>query len=299
MPNLTSKMLALRFWMTLGALLLVGLLAIQCQPQSSSRAMSDSATLNNHSGSQDKDRSQPDVQTDSATGIIPIALLYEINPWAMVLGSDSPSFALYEDGLVIFIRPAGGEGGPEYAFVKLNEQERNALVASLPTKQFFELEPRYETTLATDQPTTVINLRDEGRLKRVVVYGGLKRTDNDRKEGAPAAFIEIYEKLKGFRPARAARWMPEKVEVMIWPFENAGGALPWPKNWPDTKHPETRKRGTSDDQINYSIYLTPAQYEALKKSVKDKSADALLINGRKWAFSFRFPFPGEDSWRKK
>jgi len=215
----------------------------------------------------------------------------------MVLGADSPSLALYEDGLLIFAREAAG-GGYEYASARLGAEERDSLVRSLPSAQFFGLEPRYATTMVTDQPTTVIKLRDGDRLKTVSVYGGLKRTDNDRKEGAPASFVEIYEKLKGFRPARAARWMPEKVELMIWPFENAGDPLPWPKNWPDTTHPTTKKRGTSDDQINYSIYLAPAQYETLKKSAEAKSADALLINGRKWAFSFRFPFPGEDSWRK-
>ncbi|HEY0376791.1 MAG TPA: hypothetical protein VGC87_07530 [Pyrinomonadaceae bacterium] len=285
--------------MVLGALLLAGVLAIQCQPQSPARATDDvvrtagPADANNGTVSP-----QPGGQSNAAAGRRPVVLVYEINPWAQVLGSDSPSFALYEDGLVIFARPRA-EGGYEYASATLDAGERDSLVRSMPATQFFELEARYETTLATDQPTTLITLWDEGRAKSVSVYGGLKRTDNDRKEGAPAAFVEIYEKLKGFQPAHAARWLPAKVELMIWPFENAGGALPWPKNWPDTRHPETRRRGASDDQINYSIYLTPAQYEALKKSVKDKSADALLINGRKWAFSFRFPFPGEDSWRKK
>lgn len=261
--------------MVLGALILAGVLSLQLHT--------------NDAGAQSK----------RTVGRRPVVLIYEINPWLQVIGSDSPSFALYEDGLLIFARPRAEGGGYEYASAKLSAQERDALVQSLPAKQFQELEPRYETTLATDQPTTVIKLWDRDLVKSVSVYGGLKRTDNDRKEGAPAAFVETYEKLKGFQPSKATRWTPEKVELMIWPFENAGDALPWPKNWPDTQHPETKRRGQSPDQISYSIYVTPAQYESLKKSAKEKSADALLINGRKWAFSFRFPFPAEESWRKK
>lgn len=287
MSEQTSKPHTARCLLALGALVLAGALALQLQPQPPARATGVQLQANG---------AVPGTINPQAGGS-PVAIIYEMNPWAMVIGSDSPSFALYGDGLMIFVRP-DAEGGHEYASAKLSRQELDALVRSLPAKQFQELEPRYETTMVTDQPTTVITLWDGGRAKTVSVYGGLKRTDNDRNEPAPAAFVETYEKLKGFRASKAARWMPEKVELMIWPFENAGDPLPWPKNWPDTRHPETKKRGASGDQINYSIYLTPAQYEALKKRAEAKSADALLINGRKWAFSFRYPFPGEDSWRK-
>lgn len=286
-----------------GVLLLAGVLMIQCQPQSSvqatDRVVQTDGTGGANNGTADNGTvaPQPGGQSNAAAAGKPVAVIYEVDPWAMVLGSDSPTVALYEDGLFIFARKAA-DGGYEYASARLNAAERDALVGSLPAKQFFELGPRYETTLITDQPTYVVKLWDGGSLKSVSVYGGLRRTDNDRKEPAPAAFIEIYEKLKGFQPAGASRWTPEKVELMIWPYESASDPLPWPKNWPDTTHPTTKKRGTSGDQINYSIYLTPAQYESLKKSVNSKSADALLINQRKWAFSFRFTFPGEDSWRK-
>lgn len=224
-----------------------------------------------------------------------IVLLYEHNPWAMVLGSDSPTFAMYDDGLVIFAR-TNQEGRPEYASVILSEKERADFLAALPVKQFNELRPDYELDLMTDQPTTVLSVGDKAGLKSVRVYGKLQRA---ARENDPRAFIEIYQKLKSFGDARAARWMPERVELMIWPYENAGEPLPWPKNWPDTAHPTTKKRGTGKDSINYSIYLTPAQYENLRKQVERKSADALLINNHKWAFSFRFPFPNEESWRKR
>ena len=284
--------------MVLGALLLAGALSLQLQLRASAPGPTRLAGIGEAGGAVNGTVNPPHGgQTNSAAGTKPVAVVYEMNPWLQVIGADSPSFALYEDGLLIFARPRE-EGGHEYASAKLGGRELADLVQSLPARQFFGLEPRYETTMATDQPTTVIKLWDGDSLKTVSVYGGLRRTDNDRQEAAPDAFLEVYEKLKGLRPAGAARWTPEKVELMIWPFENAGDPLPWPKGWPDTAHPETRRRGESPGQISYSIYLTPARYEALRKSVSEKSADALLINGRKWAFSFRFPFPAEDSWRK-
>lgn len=300
MPNLTLKPHPARFLMMLGVTLLAGILVIQCQPlKSSSHAANNStAQIPDDNTNQGKAAPQPENKIDLPAGRVPVALVYEFDPWAMVLGSDSPSFALYADGLVIFVRRAQ-DGKHEYASVVLSAEERDALVSSLPVKQFFGLERHYETTGITDQPTTTVILWDKDQLKSVSVYGGLRRTDNDRKEGAPAAFIETYEKLKSFRSARAVKWMPEKVEMMIWPYETAGDAMTWPKAWPDTNHPETKKRGDGQDRIAYSIYLTQPQYATLLKRIERDSESALLINGRKWAFSFRFPFPSEEDWRKK
>lgn len=222
-----------------------------------------------------------------------VVLLYERDPWAMVIGSDSPTFALYDDGLVIFTG-AHGEGRREYASVMLSERERTEFLASLPLKRFDDLQNEWELDSRTDQPTTLISVRGGDWIKLVRVYGNLERAT---KADGPQAFIEMYRRLKSFQHARAARWMPEKIELMLWPYESAGSPLSWPEGWPGTTHPTTRQHAeVGKVGINYSIYLTPAQYERLKKEVEAKDSDALLINKRKWAFSFRFPFPDEDSW---
>ena len=170
-----------------------------------------------------------------------VILLYEHNPWAMVIGSDSPSFALYDDGLLIFTR-TNQEGRPEYASLTLSGKELEDFLASLPVKEFNELRHEYELDLRTDQPTTVLSVGDRRGLKSVRVYGNLQRS---MKADDPQAFMEIYRKLKSFEDARARRWMPEKIELMIWPYESASDPLAWPKGWPDTAHPSTKKKGTS------------------------------------------------------
>lgn len=294
MKTLNMKAGTARLSMLLLMSLLLTLLLTQCAPANSSRAV----RYANQSTVDDDTNKRADSRPEDKKDGSPIVLLYEMNPWANVIGSDTPSFALYENGLVIFVRRVESRQFELFS-VMLSEQERDSLVASLPAKQFFDLEPRYETTLITDQQTTVIYMRDGSRAKSVSVYGGLRRTDNDRKEGAPSAFIEIYEKIKGFGDNRAEPWMPEKIEMMVWPYDNAGSALPWPKSWPDTKHPQTKKRGAGVDEIAYSIYLTRQQYETFKSRAARADGNAVLINGRKWAFDFRYPFPNEDKWRNQ
>jgi hypothetical protein len=296
MKNLTIKASPARLFMMLLMSLLLTFLTTQCAPANSSRAVTDANRPMADGDTNKRADSRPEDKKDGSVQDAPIVLLYEMNPWANVIGSDTPSFALYDNGLVIFAHRVESRQFELFS-VMLSEQERDSLVASLPAKQFFDLEPRYETTLITDQQTTVIYMRDGSRAKSVSVYGGLRRTDNDRKAGAPPAFIEIYEKIKGFNDTRAERWMPEKIEMMIWPYENAGSALAWPKGWPDTKHPQTKKRGDGMDEIAYSIYLTPKQYETFKSRVARAGENAVLINGREWAFDFRYPFPNEDAWR--
>jgi hypothetical protein len=305
MLNLTLKPMLFRFWMMTGVLLLIGTLALNCQPKQSTSLIANKPIANKLTPQTSDDNPNPgqddskiESQHNLPTGRKAIALIYVINPWKMVLGSDSPTLALYGDGLLIFTRRAQS-GDYEYASVMLNRQERNALVSSLPIKKFRELQSDYQLTGATDQKTTIISLWDNNQLKTVSVYGEFEGTAAPKHEDAPPAFIEAYEKLGAFRKESASRWMPEKMEMMIWPFDGAGEALPWPKDWPDTKNPETKKRGDGRDQISYSIYLTPAQYETFENQASKKSANVVLIDGRKWAFSFRFPFPNEEDWRKK
>jgi hypothetical protein len=54
------------------------------------------------------------------TGTQPLVLLTEYNPWAMVIGSDSPTFALYGNGTVIW-RAEGRSG--KYMTVALAPSE--------------------------------------------------------------------------------------------------------------------------------------------------------------------------------
>lgn len=209
----------------------------------------------------------------------PLAILVEQNPWLEVIGSDSPSFVLYEDGFLIYRKYKA-----ELVAVQLTEEELKNLLNRLSIGQdFYNLNDYYDSDVKiTDQPTTTIYVTIGDKKKRVSVYG--------RGEKDPTPFWDLYDKLVSYDNQRARPWLPEKIEVMVWPFEYSQlEPLPWPENWPDIQSPETKKR--SDDQ--YSIYLDVKYFEDLKK-LPLKNGQAVLINGKKWAISYRLPFPHEE-----
>jgi len=220
----------------------------------------------------------------------PLLVLIEYDPWRMVIGSDSPTVALYDDGLVIFVRD-NAEGRPEYASVKLRGDELTSLRRVLNIgDDFFALKAYYETVMKTDQPTNVIVAWDkQGQGKRVSVYGDLRR-DNEARRLAPAPFVNLFDKAVNYTHPDAKTWLPEKFEVIVWEYKTSG-ATPWPKDWPDLNHPTTIKR----DQV-YSIYIESSKLTAFRKLAEN--ATAFLINGKTWTFSLRFPFPQEEVWQE-
>src|SRR5690349_10682085 len=48
----------------------------------------------------------------------PLAVFTEINPWLMVIGSDTPRVAVYENGDVVFVKKVGDSYA--YHFVQLS-----------------------------------------------------------------------------------------------------------------------------------------------------------------------------------
>jgi hypothetical protein len=213
-------------------------------------------------------------------------MLKEFDPWRMVLGSDSPTFAAYDNGLIIFKR-VNDNGDAEFVSVQLSPERLDSLLADFGLSDaFYKLDKDYETVGKTDQPSSVITVFDEqGIRKQVSVYGDL-RQDEEARRNAPAAYLKLYDSIDQYHPAEAKTWLPEQFEVVVWLYDNAGDSVNWPKEWPGLDDASTVKR----DDV-YSLYLDMDQYERFQKLTKD--ASALKIDGKTWAFMVRFPFPHE------
>jgi hypothetical protein len=213
-------------------------------------------------------------------------MLTEFDPWRMVLGSDSPTFAAYDDGLIIF-RRVNDNGEVEFASVQLSPEKLDTLLADFGvTDAFYKLDQYYDTVGKTDQVSSVITVFDEeGIRKQVSVYGDL-RQDDEARRNAPAAYLKAYDTIDQYSPAEAKTWLPAQFEVVLWPYGNASGVANWPKDWPGLDDPSTIGR----DDV-YSLYLDMDQYERFQKLTKD--ASAVRLDGKTWAFTVRFPFPHE------
>ncbi|TMP91087.1 MAG: hypothetical protein E6L07_13900 [Verrucomicrobia bacterium] len=217
----------------------------------------------------------------------PLVMLTEFNPWAMVVGSDSPTFVLYENGTAIYLK----EG--RYVSSKLAQAEVEAFVSRFGRDALARLKDSYSISEATDQPTNVLVVRaDETNYKKISVYGNIQSLK--AKSGGALPLPDELSRALGqvlkYDNANSSAWMPDFIEVMIWPFEYAKGKVAdWPTKWPGITDPKTVKHKST-----YSIFIAESQYKELKKFIAQlKPTEAVRIDNKKWALSIRFPFPHE------
>ena len=235
----------------------------------------------------------------------PIAALIQTDPWAMVMGADTPRVAAYEDGTVIFLKRS--KDGASYHCRKLSEAELSdfkqhlmPVVGLKHWKNFYSLRPN-----VTDQPEARFYVRDGVRELVTGVYG-LTATvtklpaytvfsGGDKPDRVPDELLELHRYLCSVDYPDSKEWSPKYVEVMIWPYEYAPDAsIIWPKDWPALDSERSLKRGSS-----YSIFLDGSALPELRKFLQTrKDKGAVEIGGKKWAVSVREVFPSEPVWRK-
>ena len=227
----------------------------------------------------------------------PLVVLIERNPWLTVVGSDSPTFALYSNGLVIF-----RDESYAYHSVHLDAQQKNALLAEITPESIMDLREHYETVFAFDLPTNELNVWVDGKRKRVDVYGVLRSDINGRRsdewatsvDKPPAAYLRAFDAIVNFAP-EASAWLPDRIEVMIWPFEySREEPLALPADWPPF---ESSERAIGSDLRR--LYLPAAEFPRLQRLIKEMNpGQAVEFGGRKWAIAYRFPFPNESAWMR-
>src|SRR5713101_6378694 len=214
---------------------------------------------------------------DRTLGFQPLVMLTEFNPWAMVVGSDSPTFVLYENGTVIYLNEH------RYVSAKLTRAEADAFVSSLGREGLTKLRDSYTISEWTDQPTNVLLVRtDDKNYKKISVYGKIRPLVAKTEEALPlpTELSSALRQVMKYENANSSPWLPEYIEVIIWPFEYAKGkAAVWPIQWPGIGDPKTVKR-----KETYSLFIPASQNQALKNFIANlKPTQAVRIDNRKWA----------------
>lgn len=219
-----------------------------------------------------------------AAGPMPEIVLLERDPWGKVLGSESPRFVLYSDGQVIYRAEDG------FRSVRLNETESLSIKNSLSEADSPKLYGTYHVVEATDQPDSSLLLYGDPPVF-LSVYGSLD--DQQVTSRLPAAVAKAFNTIRAFKSARSGPWMPSEIEVMIRPYEYAPEpSIHWNEEWPDLSAPSTIQRGDS-----YSLFLPSSELGPFESFLAQRNPKgAVEINGRKWAASYRIPFPRERLW---
>ena len=217
-------------------------------------------------------------------GPTPEVVLLERDPWGQVLGSESPRFALYSDGQAIYRSDDG------FRSVRLSHEELSAIKNPLSAVTFSKFYGNYRIAEATDQPDNNLLLYGSQPVF-LSVYGSLD--DEQVTSRLPSAVAEAFDTIRTFDSARSKPWKPAEIEVMIWPYEYAPDpSIPWNEEWPDLSASSTVQRGHS-----YSLFLPASELEALKHFfARINPRGAVELDGRKWAASYRIPFPQEQLW---
>ena len=235
-------------------------------------------------------------QLDPYAGPKPIAVLIETNPWAMVIGSDTPRVAVYETGEVIYLKVVGESADYRHfqlapaAFSQL-ERRLGPVLALAGLKSFYDIAPG-----VTDQPRSQFYLRDGAHEATAAVYGLMAPTTRlpgyTSFPGAGAPDVLPRELLE-IDDARSTTWIPSYLEVELWDYSYAPEAsVHWPKDWPGLDTAGV-KRGTS-----FSIFLPGSQLPRLRALLASRPAKgAVEVSGNKMMASYRYCFPGEPSWQ--
>src|SRR5262249_23258055 len=117
------------------------------------------------------------------------------------------------------------------------------------------------------------------------------KRENKLREAIPkeikATLLDIDEQRK----AKGSAWLPQKIEVMFWPYEYAPEeSIVWPKDWPGLFAKDTRKR----HEDSCSVYLDSEKLSKLRHFLStEKNKGAVSIDGKKMATAYRYPFPWE------
>ena len=220
-----------------------------------------------------------------------LAVLIISDPWASVIGSDSPTFALYEDGTVIYLQEDGA--GVQCLSTKLTMVELEQLLDQISPQQLESLDRYYEISRATDQPTSLVTIRMPGGVyKRIWVYGFPDSPLADTSQ-LPNGLSRLLHVMKNYNHPRATPWLPDFLEVMVWPWDHTKGrGLAWPEAWPGLQDPRTIKRR----QV-HSIYIEKSRAsEVFNFLAQRKAEQPLIIDKKRWTVSIRFPFPQEALW---
>lgn len=215
----------------------------------------------------------------------PLIVLTETDPWLMVIGSDVPSFALYEKGQIIYTSIENKR--LKIYEVTLTQEKLREVIQSLSISDaFYKLNDDIKASNWTDQPSNIllVNLK---QAKTVNVYGKIRDKGKAREE-TPKEFLTVYDNIRKYRSQTAKEWLPKKVEIMFWDYNYAPNKRPWIKGFPDFNSATTIKFNND----SYSVFIDKEQFDEFKKyysSMGEK--EAVEINARKMAISYRLPFP--------
>jgi len=223
---------------------------------------------------------------------LPIIVLYEANHWTFYPHSESPVFALYDDGTVIYSTKKESGFNLKYAFEVLDSASFFRLINDLNYSEVLSKE-EYNNTLVnyTSQPQNYFYIF-EGNTRQAYYYYGSLRKDSKSRKKVSKKVRELFDKLAYYESDSTKEWRPELYELMVQTRKGNEGVV-WSDSLPDFNSTTTIMR----DSSFYSLFLSSDEFKIYEELNKRKSKDdSFVINGRECFIIVRYPFPKEYYW---
>ncbi|MBK9579119.1 MAG: hypothetical protein IPO40_18785 [Fibrobacteres bacterium] len=225
----------------------------------------------------------------------PVLVLYETNALTFYPFSESPAFALYDNGEVIFTRKDPQGHGIKYFHEKLQKEEFFDFIRKTEFDTILDESGENKSfSEDTDQPDNYVYRFSSKNVWFYRYYGDLRSTGSPARKRAPQRLIQLFDRLAQYAPLRGLQeWIPDQYELIAQCNEAKGKTAPWPKSLPDLKSPITKKM----DETIASLFLTKDQYQAYQAAEATRP-DGLKfrISGRSCFLVTRIPFPLENLW---
>ena len=135
----------------------------------------------------------------------PLVVLTITNPWLMIIGSDVPTFAMYENGQIIY-KVFESKNLKLYEVTIAKEELKKVIQSLSISDTIYKLHNNIRASTSTDQPSNDLILNfDSTRI--ISVYGDLQGNVESRNK-TPKAFLTVYDKIKKYKNDSAKEWLP-------------------------------------------------------------------------------------------
>ena len=201
-------------------------------------------------------------------GPLPKVVFYTTTP-----GPDI-DFVWYVDGRVLYHGDSGYQM-PHWFEVRLDEAEQRRLAEDLALDDVAKVEsdvvgPRLHC------PDNVVEFWSP---KKHVVRVIRRLWDPQEKQGAPPAFLRLYDRLAHYSHPRARPYTPEYVEIIFWAKGTTGPtSVKWPVWWPK---PLTDRQQPSDVATVRLPAREIEEYQRLFEETRHGEVP-VLIDGRQY-----------------
>jgi len=216
-------------------------------------------------------------------------------------GFDRPLFLVFQDGAVIFPRSSDRGIPLTYYILQLNSRGIDSLMASLGVDSILSaVDTLYDFAPNVSDQQSLYFLAPTSAGHQVVQLRSAWRERDSLDARVPFPLANLFKRLRSFDTTFAGPWVPDSIQVSIWPYEYATDNPPgsWLADWPSLSSPRWARHEDALVKEVWTLNLPFVEHPRLDSLLSGlRQKQALGISGRKWAIDYRWILPHEREWR--